>query len=359
MNIRDIVKSSLSILDRVNQSMEDESRIAATVEQDNAAKKKEAAKEARKAYVKKEMANKEKPQVKSLLTQTRSLNGRLTDISLPNNIVGIPLYFTKSSIYAPRDNRTRGERNIDIPVWTQNNLEIRYKGPELDTKIDYKLLSILLKAIDLARFDNNIIKLNYRETLKLLQLNPYHPDSRFKFNSSVERHLSAKFMFSTQDGKEAHWKTIFNADNTYISYSQNVIKIELNDVVKKLFRDGSESLFTIEDMMLSFGIKSSYAIKLYSYYESNQTPYPVRLSTLFKICDKPFGNSIEINGNHKAVIRKALNELRDLGFLESWKFSKSKVAGDPLVFVNKIDKENRDIKSTIEFNNNFLNYTRS
>lgn len=358
MNIRDLVKNSLSIVDRVNQSIEKESKAIALKELDKKSDEKKISASKRAAYVKRELDNKEKPQVKSLLTQTNTLNGKITDLCLPNNIVGIPLYFTKSSIYAPRDNRSRGNRNVDIPVWTQNDLVIRYKGPELDTKIDYKLLSILLKAIDLARFDNNIIKLNYRETLKLLQLNPYHPDSRNKFNLSVERHLSAKFMFSTQDGKEAHWKTIFNADNTYISYSKNVIKIELNDIVKKLFRNSSESLFTIEDMMLSFGIKSSYAIKLYSYYESNQTPYPVKLSTIFKICDKPFATIKEINGNHKAIIRKALNELVELGFLESWHFGKSKVVGDPLVFVNKIDRVDRDIKNKIDFNNNFLNYIR-
>ena len=352
MDIKKLVKDSLSMVDRINQIIVDEKLNI------NNQKEQTIKSIARSEYVKRELSNPEKPQIKSLANHSVQLSGNITEMSLPNNIVGIPIYFTKSSIYAPRDNKIRGERNVDIPIWTQNDMVVRYKGPELDTKIDYKLLSILLKAIDLAKFENNIIKLNYRETLKLLQLNPYHPDSRAKFNASVERHLSAKFMFATQDGKEAHWKTMFNAENTYISYAKNVIKIELSDIVKRLFKNASESLFTIEDMMLSFGIKNSYAIKLYSYYESNNTPYPVKISTLFKICDKPHIAGSVLTGNHKAVIRKALNELVELGFLESWRFGKSKVIGDSLVYVNKINKEDRNIKNNIEFNNNFLNYIR-
>lgn len=350
MDIKEIIKKSLIIGNSVKEShrsQEEEKNRQRAINQEIKEKSK----------LVKALKNQKRKEVKSILTDSSlpNLSGNLTNVSLPNNFVGIPFYFTKSSIYAPRDNKNRGDRNVDIPIWTQNNIEVRYKGPELDTKIDYKLLSILLKAMDLAKFENNIVILNYKETLKTLGLNPQHPDARHKFNQSIERHLSAKFMFGTQDGKEAHWKTIFNSDNTYVSYSNNIIKIELNDIVRKLFNNAEANFFTIEDMMLSFGIKNSYAIKLYSYYESNTNPYPVKLSTLFKICDKPIKIK-DINGNHKAVIRKAMNELVDLGFLESWVFKKSKSVGDPLVYVNKIKKEEREVNTKLSFPSNYLNY---
>lgn len=266
-----------------------------------------------------------------------SVSGKL----LAKNNVAIPYYFSQSAIYAPRSNKSRDERNTSVPIWNQGKNSVSYKGPELDTKIDYKLMSIVLKARDQLPADKHLIKLKYKETMKSLGLNPHHPDSRKKFHSSIERHLSGKLFFSVDNEKEGFWKPLFESDKTIFSYTKNILIIQLSDIVPKLFNFERKETFSIEDMLISFSINDSYAAKLYSYYESNKVPFAVKVSTILKICDHPILDDQKPSNNNRATVKKALNKLVEIGFLENWNFIYEKDRRDPIVVVKKIDKENR------------------
>lgn len=280
-------------------------------------------------------------------------SGYVSGINLPKNNVAIPYYFSQTAIYAPRATSNRQDRNINVPIWSQGKMAISYQGPELDTKIDYKLLSIVLKARDLQPEDKHVVTLHYKETMKALGLNPYHPDSRKKFHASIERHLSAKFFFSIDNEKDGFWRSIFESEKTFFSYTNNLLTIQLSDFVPKLFNYERKETFSIEDMLISFKIGDSYASKLYSYYESNKNPFAVKISTLLKICDHAIEEEVKPSNNQRATIRKALNELVDIGFLISWSFQEDKDKRDPLVCVEKRDREDRKLKSA-DFNDDFL-----
>lgn len=281
---------------------------------------------------------------------TGSISGRL----LAKNNVAIPYYLSQTAIYAPRSSAGRDERNISIPIWSQGKMSVSYQGPELDTKIDYKLMSIVLKARDQNAAEKHLVKLKYKETMKALGLNPHHPDSRKKFHSSIERHLSGKFFFSMDNEKEGFWRSLFDSEKTIFSYTRNVLIIQLSDVVPKLFNYGRKETFSIEDMLISFSIKDSYAAKLYSYYESNKVPFGIKVSTILRICDHPLADDEKPSNNQRATIKKALNELVKIGFLKSWSFQEDKDKRDPLVVVIKVEREERTTFNSLEFKNDFL-----
>jgi len=273
----------------------------------------------------------------------------LSGLRLPDNLVAMPHYFSQSSIYAPRsgDRLAISERT---DLWSQGDMNVSYEGPPLDTKIDIQLMSLVLKARDIQKSPNNIVKLKFKETMKNLGLNPHHPNSRIKFTSSLNRHLEAKLFFSVGNEDAGFWRNFFVAEGTVFDYKKNLLHIQISDIIPSLFKLKKSGSFSIENMMISFAIKGSYASKLYSYYESNDIPFPVKVSTIMEICDKKLSEGKKPTNNNRKVVKEALEELESLCFLESWYFDSTKDTRDPLVVVNKKCKKER---SNSNFNLDF------
>lgn len=270
----------------------------------------------------------------------------LSGMYLPDHVVAIPHYFSQTSIYAPRANKNRNAlvKNKQEHIWSQGDLNIMYEGPELDTLIDSRLMSLVLKGRDLQKSKDNIVRLKFKETMLTLGLNPYHPNSRAKFTASIDRHLSAKIYFKKGENLAGFWKSFFISDNTYYEYETNSLQIQIGDMIPELFSMKDSGSFSIENMVISFATKNSYATKLYSYYESNTNPFPIKVSTILELCDKKLEENKKPTNNHRKVIKEALDELQELGFLESWCYDITKDKRDPLVCVKKRPKKER-IKS--------------
>lgn len=265
---------------------------------------------------------------------------QLSGMELPDHYVAIPHYLSQSAIYAPRS----GDREIIVKrmdLWSQGDMNVAYEGPLLDTKIDNKLMSLVLKARDLNAPGDNLVRLKYKETMKTLGLRPSHPNSRKKFNASLARHLEAKFFFSMGDESAGFWKTFFNADGTVFNYEENILHIQVSDIMPKLYRLKDSGSFSIEDIVLNLAMKGSYTSKLYSYYESNEVPFPVKVSTLLDVCDKRLEINKKPTNNHRKVLKEGLDELQKLGFLIEWSFDTSIDKRDPLVIVKKLSKKER------------------
>ena len=280
----------------------------------------------------------------------------LSNMYLPSHIVAIPHCFSQTSIYAPRASKNRNISHERLDIWSQGTINIVYEGPELDTAIDSRLMSLILKGRDSQKTENNIVRLKFKETMLALGLRPYHPNSRAKFTASIERHLSAKIHFIKGENEAGFWKSFFVAENTYYSYQNNILQIQLSNIIPVLFKMKDKGSFSIEDMVISFATKSSYATKLYSYYESNNIPFPVKVSTILEICDKKIEKNKKPTNNHRKIIKEALDELEKLGFLESWNFDMTKDKRDPLVVIKKVDKKSRkrDLEKEKQFNSNYL-----
>lgn len=57
------------------------------------------------------------------------------------------------------------------------------------------------------------------------------------------------------------------------------------------------------------------ASKLFGYWASHRKPYPIKVETLLKLC----GSGMSAK-HFKAELKKALNHLKGIGFLETWEF---------------------------------------
>lgn len=289
---------------------------------------------------------------KNEIIEDNSLSG----MNLPDHYVAIPHYLSQSALYAPR-NGTRVQRKEFVEereVWSQGNMTVKFKGPLLDTKIDNKLMSLVLKARDLQPEGGNLVKLKYRETMKALGLRPSHPNSQEKFKSSLERHFSSMFIFSLDEGKQLSWKSLFVTEESYVNADENILHIQLGSIVPKLFKLKETGSFSIEDMFLNFALKGSYSSKLYSYYESNEHPFPVKMSTLLEICDKKIEDGKKPTNNHRKAIKEALEELKSIGFLKDWNEDKSMDKRDPLVIVSKRARKERKPFSDKKFNLDYI-----
>lgn len=64
--------------------------------------------------------------------------------------------------------------------------------------------------------------------------------------------------------------------------------------------------------------------KLFGYWASHRKPYPVKIETLLKLC----GSEMSVK-HFKAELKKALNHLNGIGFLDKWEFK------EDLVVVNR------------------------
>lgn len=87
-------------------------------------------------------------------------------------------------------------------------------------------------------------------------------------------------------------------------------EVRLSKVMSLLFADGA---FTLIDLEQRKALPEGIATKLHSYWSSHREPYPVKVETLQKLC----GSENELRF-FKRELKKALDALVEVGFLETW-----------------------------------------
>jgi hypothetical protein len=87
-------------------------------------------------------------------------------------------------------------------------------------------------------------------------------------------------------------------------------EVRISKVMSLLFEDGA---FTLIDLEQRKALPKGIATKLHSYWSSHKEPYPVRVETLQRLC----GSQNELRF-FRRELKKALDALVDVGFLETW-----------------------------------------
>jgi hypothetical protein len=87
-------------------------------------------------------------------------------------------------------------------------------------------------------------------------------------------------------------------------------EVRISKVMSLLFEDGA---FTLIDLEQRKALPEGIATKLHSYWSSHKEPYPVRVETLQRLC----GSQNELRF-FRRELKKALDALVDVGFLETW-----------------------------------------
>lgn len=95
-------------------------------------------------------------------------------------------------------------------------------------------------------------------------------------------------------------------------------EVRVSKIMSLLFADGA---FTLIDLEQRKSLPEGIATKLHSYWSSHRKPYPVKVETLQKLC----ASNTELRF-FRRELKKALNALVDVGFLETWKIETDLVA---------------------------------
>ncbi len=95
-------------------------------------------------------------------------------------------------------------------------------------------------------------------------------------------------------------------------------EVRVSKVMSLLFADGA---FTLIDLEQRKALPEGIATKLHSYWSSHREPYPVKVETLQKLC----ASECELRF-FRRELKKALNALVAVGFLENWGIESDLVA---------------------------------
>ncbi len=95
-------------------------------------------------------------------------------------------------------------------------------------------------------------------------------------------------------------------------------EVKVSKVMSFLFADGA---FTLIDLEQRKALPEGIATKLHSYWSSHKKPYPVKAETLQKLC----ASNTELRF-FRRELKKALNALVHVGFLETWEIETNLVA---------------------------------
>lgn len=87
-------------------------------------------------------------------------------------------------------------------------------------------------------------------------------------------------------------------------------EVRISKGMSQLFADGS---FTLIDLQQRGALPEGIATKLHSYWSSHKKPYPIEIETLQKLCCSE--NELRF---FRRELKKALEVLVDIGFLETW-----------------------------------------
>lgn len=95
-------------------------------------------------------------------------------------------------------------------------------------------------------------------------------------------------------------------------------EVRISKVMSLLFADGA---FTLIDLEQRKALPEGIATKLHSYWSSHREPYPVKVATLLQLC----ASDSELRF-FRRELKKALNALVEVKFLETWGIESDLVA---------------------------------
>ena len=95
-------------------------------------------------------------------------------------------------------------------------------------------------------------------------------------------------------------------------------EVRISKSMSLLFADSAFTLINLEQRK---ALPEGIATKLHSYWSSHREPYPIKVKTLQKLCSSD--NELRF---FRRELKKALNALIEVGFLETWGIESDRVA---------------------------------
>jgi hypothetical protein len=236
------------------------------------------------------------------------------NVNLPywqNERRGTPDAFLRSAMFSVIQGKNRIFLD-EFVLFSQGDYSISFTGKQLSQED----LTVWQTLVHLARFHPTGTRCIFKgsEILKSMILSDGKENYRF-LEESIKRLtiavIEVKCKKYSYCGHLIHSYMVENATRIYdISLSKDAIK---------LFSGNDWTGVEWEQRLCLRGKHLAQA--LHAYYSSHQDPYPVKLSTLQELT----GSKNKQIAGFKAKCRMALDELVNIGFLESYEIDKSLV----------------------------------
>jgi hypothetical protein len=219
-----------------------------------------------------------------------------------------PNSFLRSALFSA----TQGQDNKDRPyldgeiLASQQGFTIKYTGLQLnqDDLTLWEALVHLAKEQPLG----NVCKFTAYEILKSMGLDT-GGDQRNRLHKGIIR-LTGGVVEIIHEGRKVYFDTLIQSgakDELTSHY-----KLQLSRQLVRLY---SQNAWIDWEQRLQIRRKP-LAQFLHGYYSSHQSPYPVKLETLHKLS----GSRNKQKSGFKIKVSSALDELVEIGFLESYSF---------------------------------------
>ena len=244
---------------------------------------------------------------------------------ITNNIRVIPNGFARSSLFSVSDTRVPRQffNNVDVP--SPSGMSLSYKGEELrqDDADVFLSLVFLLSSSRATReeFTTEII-FHAKELFGLMGW-PYRNFYIEKLKNCLDRMKEGTFRYPEKLGITAI--SIFS----YIHYP-----LDKNDKSLYIVRVSNDLFKIFDTNFTKININVRKKLKpmakwLYSYYSSHTEPFPHKCETLKNYC----GSGYKDLRNFRVALKRALQELQDVGFFHSFFIDKA----NDLVHVRRQD----------------------
>ena len=235
----------------------------------------------------------------------RSLSKNVFLPEWPESKRGTPNSFLRSALFSV--NNCEKERPFlrDVVVASQEGITVVYTGQQLNQE-DLTLWEALVHLAKGSPLDD-VCEFTAYGILKSLSL-PDNGESYARLKASVDR--LAKCSVVIKQGRGEFIGHLINS--ALIDEHTHHYKISLGRELIKLY--GGNTCTWIDSGERLQLRKRSLAQFLHGYYSSHKDPYPVKVETLHKLS----GSAIKSMPSFKQTLKKALNELVQINFIEGY-----------------------------------------
>ena len=261
------------------------------------------------------------PERKTNVQRSEGRNGKIVQLPLwPNSRRGIPNDLVRGALFTVGNCRTARAFKKNAVIATLGGIDVAYTGEELRQDDE----DVFLQLVHLARTTplGNQVTFTAHSLLKSLEWSTNKP-SYERLKATITRLSATGLEVRTERAgysgsliRDFEWR---EEDGR----SSRAWKVRLEPRIISLFGHVSYSQITW-DQRLQLGNLSKW---LHSFYYSHAKPYPMKVETLHLLC----GSTTKSRAKFRQLLKKSLDELVSVEFLESWELSTK----DDKVFVTR------------------------
>lgn len=227
------------------------------------------------------------------------------------NLRGLPNAMARSALFTCANRQAPRAEFKREKVATVAGYEIYYTGSELRQDDE----DVFLQIIHFARTHalGDVVELTGNSMLRALGWNS-SAKSYDRLRDIIERLKEGTIKISHENGKAGYAGSLirkFAWQSDEPGVGRTKWKIYLEKEIVALFADDAYTLLDWEDR----NRLGSLAKWLHSFYYSHTNPLPYKVATIHGLC----GSKSSRMANFRADLRAALDELKVIGFLRTWK----------------------------------------